>query len=274
MNKVTPTFLLSQALDNKIPLDYIGFIRDFLYESDLIVLKFFLTKNQIHKNIQYSLQHMALVTGLTIITLRRSLKRLASFGIIQSWPSSSSNIYVINEFFKQSKVLSRIKRFFIGFMSFLGLSSYRGGGDQLLIKKEYKYIKECAGANTITADDVIAAAGNTMAPGIRLLTSPYKEQPDWGKAFEGETGPPNVPLTEQEAQEIYGATCCLSGSSAGIKHDNTQNLTKVIEACSISPKTSWNKSHDILQKRLLELELDFELSLLQDELLRIRLLGS
>lgn len=149
MNKGIPNFLTSQALNEQIILDYIGFLRDRLYESDLQVIKFFLTKHQINKNLQYSLDYISLATGIPIITVRRAIKRLASFGIIQSWHGLTSNIYLLNEFFKQSSVLSRIKRFLIGFMFIGMLSSFRGG-DQHLILKDKNLLKQQAAASTIT----------------------------------------------------------------------------------------------------------------------------
>lgn len=147
MNKVTSTFLPSQALKSNIILDYKGFFRNKLNQSDLSVLKFFLKQSQINNNIAYPHSYIALATGCPIITVRRAIIRLARHGMIQSWPGAPCT-YVVNQFFSSKAVLSWLKFFLAGFMAF----SLLRGGDQLLTLNELNIKKAQAAAPKSAAE--------------------------------------------------------------------------------------------------------------------------
>lgn len=180
MNKVTPSHLTSQVLNTEIISDPIGFLREACFTADQLIIKLFATNLKKHKIFDYSHAYIAKVTGLSIRTVQRSIKRLIKHGILESiWRPYNTCIYLLHDFFKSESLLSKLKWFFVGLFSLSSLVSE--GGVRLLILKEVIY--KCTGTNSVMSNN-IAAQDLYLSPAAPWLYSSEKGEPNKKMTFE------------------------------------------------------------------------------------------
>ena len=180
MNKSIPNILTSQALNNDIILDYIGFLRDRLYVSDQLILKLIVTNLKNHNIFDYSHALIAKITGLSIRTVQRSIIRLVKHGILKSiWRPYNTCIYFLHDLFNNPSIIKKLKWLFIGIFS-LGLLAPKEGV-RLLILKDVIYKRTCT---NIVMSTNIAAQDLYLSAAVPWLYGTEKGEPNKKVTFE------------------------------------------------------------------------------------------
>ncbi len=130
---------------------------------------------------------MAKETGLGVATVKRSIIRLADLGIIQSWAKGySACTYLLNEFFKQKKIMAMFKVYFIGFFAISALSS--GINRELVLTLNELNLLKSTGTN-------IVLSNNIAAQDLYL--------PDSAWLYRSEKGVPNKKITFEQFEAQF-----------------------------------------------------------------------
>ncbi len=118
MNKCTQPSPTSQVPNHQKTL----YPRDFLDNSHNRscnpVIKLILDHCKIYKDMRYSLQRIADLTGLSLRTVRRALDKLVEAGFINKVKRAyTSCVITLTDSIKESNTMTMLKKYFIGFMA-------------------------------------------------------------------------------------------------------------------------------------------------------------